>query len=47
VCILAAKVADMSVWEREIDERVYQLYGLMAEEIKMVEGATRGKRGGK
>jgi len=25
-------------WEREIDERVYRLYGLTAEEIKLVEG---------
>jgi len=44
VCILAAKVADMSAWEREIDERVYKLYGLTAEEVKIVEGA--GIRGG-
>jgi hypothetical protein len=29
-------------WEREIDERVYRLYGLTAAEIKMVEeGAKR------
>ena len=44
--ILAAKekdpAADTSAWEREIDERVYKLYGLTAEEIKIVEGATRG-----
>jgi len=25
-------------WEREIDGRVYRLYGLTAEEIKLVEG---------
>jgi type I restriction-modification system DNA methylase subunit len=39
--ILAAKrkdsVADTSVWEREIDALVYQLYGLTEEEIKVVE----------
>ena len=29
--------ADTSAWEREIDERVYRLYGLTAEEIKLVE----------
>lgn len=28
-------------WEREIDERVYKLYGLTAEEIKIVEGEKR------
>jgi hypothetical protein len=38
VCILAAKAADTSAWEQEIDERVYKLYGLTAEEIKIVEG---------
>jgi hypothetical protein len=32
----------VSAWEREIDERVYRLYGLTAEEIKMVEEG--GKR---
>ena len=40
--ILAAKradaAADVSAWEREIDERVYRLYGLTAAEIKVVEG---------
>ncbi len=40
--ILAAKRADaaagVSAWEREIDERVYRLYGLTKEEIKIVEG---------
>jgi len=39
--ILAAKradaAADVSAWEREIDERVYRLYGLTPEEIKIVE----------
>jgi len=49
--ILAAKAADpaadTSAWEREIDERVYKLYGLTAEEIRIVEGAARGKGGGK
>jgi adenine-specific DNA-methyltransferase len=39
--ILAAKranpQADVSAWEREIDERVYRLYGLTPEEIKIVE----------
>jgi adenine-specific DNA-methyltransferase len=39
--ILAAKranpQADTSAWEREIDERVYRLYGLTPEEIKIVE----------
>jgi len=40
--ILAAKradpAADISAWEREIDALVYQLYGLTAEEIAVVEG---------
>jgi len=44
--ILAAKradaAADTSAWEREIDERVYRLYGLTPAEIKIVEeGAKR------
>ena len=40
--ILAAKAqnpaADVSALEAEIDQRVYALYGLTAEEIKIVEG---------
>ena len=44
--ILAAKranpQADVSAWEREIDERVYRLYGLTAAEIKIVEGKRKG-----
>ena len=47
--ILAAKradaAADVSAWEREIDERVYRLYGLAAEEIKIVE--EDGRKGGR
>jgi hypothetical protein len=43
--ILAAKRADpnadTSAWEREIDERVYRLYGLTPEEIKIVEEDAR------
>jgi hypothetical protein len=39
--ILAAKRvdpdADTSAWEREIDERVYSLYDLTPDEIKIVE----------
>ena len=42
--IVAAKqrraAADVSAWEREIDELVYALYGLTPEEIKLVEGET-------
>jgi adenine-specific DNA-methyltransferase len=30
--------ADTSKWEDEIDQLVYQLYGLTQEEINMVEG---------
>jgi hypothetical protein len=49
--IIAAKsadpTADASALEREIDERVYKLYGLTAEEVAIVEGATQGKGGGK
>jgi hypothetical protein len=30
----------VSAWEREIDERVYRLYGLTPEEIKLVESAS-------
>jgi hypothetical protein len=43
--ILAAKradpAADVSAWEREIDERVYRLYGLTPEEIKIVEEGVK------
>jgi hypothetical protein len=42
--ILAAQradaAADVSAWERGIDQRVYRLYVLTAEEIKIVEGAS-------
>ena len=43
-CASAASQTRMSVaqWEREIDERAYRLYGLTAEEIKLVEEG--GKR---
>jgi len=33
--------ADTTALEREIDERVYRLYGL-TEEIKIVEGSAKG-----
>jgi adenine-specific DNA-methyltransferase len=33
--------ADTSAWEREIDERVYRLYGLTAAEIKIVDEAAK------
>jgi adenine-specific DNA-methyltransferase len=36
-----AKRADTAALEREIDERVYRLYGLTAEEIKLVEEAGK------
>ena len=40
--ILSAKKAnpqaDTSVLEREIDQKVYELYGLSPEEIEVVEG---------
>jgi deoxyribodipyrimidine photolyase-like uncharacterized protein len=43
--ILKAKradgAADTAALEREIDERVYRLYGLTAEEIKIVEEASK------
>jgi len=43
--ILAAKqtdpLADVSAWEREIDERVYRLYGLTPAEIKIVEEGSK------
>lgn len=42
--ILAAKKAnpqvDTSAWEREIDELVYELYGLTEDEVKVVEGGV-------
>jgi hypothetical protein len=45
--ILAAKranpQADTSAWEREIDQLVYQLYGLTEEEIKIVEGGNNNQ----
>lgn len=44
-CILAAKkadpAADVSALEREIDARVYRLYGLTPEEIRIVEGSAQ------
>jgi adenine-specific DNA-methyltransferase len=30
--------ADTSKWEEEIDQLVYQLYGLTEDEVKVVEG---------
>ena len=43
--VLAAKradpAADSSALEREIDQRVDALYGLTADEIKIVEDSTR------
>jgi hypothetical protein len=43
--ILAAKAkdpdADTTALEREIDQRVYALYGLTPDEIKIVEDSTR------
>jgi hypothetical protein len=36
-----AAAADVTAWEREIDERVYRLYGLTAAEIKIVEEGGR------
>jgi adenine-specific DNA-methyltransferase len=32
-----ANAADTLAWEREIDERVYRLYGLTLDEIRLVE----------
>jgi len=47
--ILAAKkrnpAADTSVWERKIDELVYQLYGLTDDEIRVIEGTDEGGDG--
>jgi adenine-specific DNA-methyltransferase len=37
----AAPNADTSNWEREINERVYRLYGLTAEEIRIVEESMK------
>ena len=40
--ILAAKKADSSTdtteWEKQIDQKVYELYGLTEDEIAIVEG---------
>jgi hypothetical protein len=36
-----AAAADVTAWEREIDERVYRLYGLTKEEIKLVDESAR------
>jgi hypothetical protein len=33
--------ADTSAWEQEIDQRVYRLYGLTPEEIKIVEEGVK------
>jgi len=42
-CASAATQTRLSVsqWEREIDERVYRLYGLTPEEIKFVEETSK------
>ena len=37
----ASPSADTGGLEREIDQRVYRLYGLTAEEIKIVEEASQ------
>lgn len=37
----ANPAADTTALEREIDARVYRLYGLTAEEIKIVEDASK------
>ena len=34
------QTADLSALKAEIDQRVYALYGLTAEEIRIVEGET-------
>jgi adenine-specific DNA-methyltransferase len=31
----------MTAWERKIDERVYRLYGLTPEEIRIVEESLK------
>ena len=40
--LFAAKKADLSAdtkeWEKQIDQKVYKLYGLTPEEIAIVEG---------
>jgi hypothetical protein len=35
----SARTIDTSAWEREIDDRVYRLYGLRADEIKSIEAS--------
>lgn len=40
------EAADTSALEREIDQMMYELYGLTEEEIKIVEGTT-GRHGRK
>jgi hypothetical protein len=37
---LAARGANCDAWESEINDRVYHLYGLTKDEIKMLEDAT-------
>ena len=48
--ILAAKkrnpAADTSALEREIDEKVYRLYGLTDDEIRVIEGKDKEGEGG-
>ena len=38
---LASWQLDMAECEQEVDKRVYALYGLTEDEIKLVEGAAR------
>ena len=40
-CKRADPAADTEALEREIDERVYRLYGLTEDEIKIVEGSRQ------
>jgi hypothetical protein len=39
-CGRCGRQADVTPWEREIDEVVYRLYGLTPEEIERVEQGT-------
>jgi hypothetical protein len=36
-----SELSIVSAWEREIDQLVYQLYGLTKEEIEIVEAAGK------
>lgn len=40
---MSSETTDTTEWEKQIDQKVYELYGLTEDEIKVVEGKVNGK----